>query len=53
MKNNNPLVSVQGKNEEKRPSRLNTRLVQSKIYDPLVLVQGQNEEQRPFRLSTG
>jgi len=47
-----PLVSVQGQNEEQRPSRLSTRSVQSKIYDPLISVQGQNEEQRPSRLSS-
>ena len=51
-KNNDPLVLVQGSNEEQRPSRLSTRSVQSKSYDPLVSVQGQNEEQRPSRLST-
>ena len=39
-----PLVSVQGQNEEQRPSRLSISSVQSKIYDPLMSVQGQNEE---------
>jgi len=36
-------ISVQGQNEEQRPSRLSTRSPQSKIYDLLVSVQGQNE----------
>jgi len=59
MKNNDPLVSVQGHFNPKfmtlssqykvtpiqnlRPSRLSTRSLQSKIYDPPVSVQGQNE----------
>jgi len=53
MKDNDLLISVQGqfKNQSSRPSRLNTRSVNIKVYDPLVLVQGQNEGQRPSRLS--
>ena len=65
MKNNDPLVSVQGQNQEQRPSRLSTRSksrtttlssqykVKMKNNDPLVSIQGQNKEQRPSRLSTG
>ena len=53
MKNNDPLVSVQGQNEEQRPSRLSTRSksrtmtlssqykVKIKNNDPLVSVQDQ------------
>jgi len=52
IKNNDHLISVQGQNQEQRPSRLSTRSVQSKFYDPLVSVQGQNQEQRPSCLST-
>jgi len=65
MKNNNPLISVQGQNEEQRPSRLSTRSKsrttalssQYKVKiknDPLVSVQGQSKNQslRPSRLST-
>ena len=64
MKNNDPLVSVQGQNEKQRPSRLSTRSkwktttlssqykVKMENYDPLVSVQGQKERQRPSRLST-
>ena len=59
-----PFVSVQGQNENLRPSRLSTRSkrktttlsshykVKMKNNDPLVSVQGQNEKQRPSRLST-
>jgi len=32
--------------KKKRPSRLSTRSLQSKIYDPLVSIQGQNEKKR-------
>jgi len=56
MKNNEPLISVQGRNQEQRPSRLSTRSkwrtttlpsqykVKMKNNDPLVSVRGQNEE---------
>jgi len=64
MKNNDPLISVQGQNQEQRPSRLSTRSksrtttlssqykVKIKNNDLLVSIQGQNQEQRPSRLST-
>jgi len=65
MKNNDPLVSVQGQNEEQRPSRLTrsksrtTTLssqykVKIKNNEPLFSVQGQfkNNSLRPSRLST-
>jgi len=56
--------SIQGQNEEQRPSHLSTRSksrtttlssqykVKIKNNDPLVSVQGQNQEQRPSRLNT-
>jgi len=64
MKNNDPLVSVQGQTKEQQSSRLSTRSksrtttlssqykVKIKNNYSLVSVQGQNKEQRPSRLST-